>query len=160
MTEIIQIITATAGSLGFGILFNVRGKRLIAVAIGGGVAWSLYLLFFAMTASLGISYFLVSLILSLYGEIMARCFKCPALLFISPSLIPLVPGASLYYTMSHALSQNTESFLSSALTTVVAAAALAVGIIVGAISTKLYTSIYAKILAKIKGKKTDKKHIM
>ena len=153
MTELIQIITATVGSLGFGILFNVREKRLIAVAIGGGVAWALYLLFFSATESLGISYFLVSLIVSLYGEIMARCFKCPALLFISPSLIPLVPGASLYYTMSHALSQNTESFISSGLTTVVAASALAIGIITGAILTKLYTSIYARISSKIKQKK-------
>lgn len=153
MTEIIQIITATVGSLGFGILFNVREKRLIAVAVGGGVAWALYLLFFGATESLGISYFLVSLIVSLYGEIMARCFKCPALLFISPSLIPLVPGASLYYTMSHALSQNTESFISSGLTTLVAAAALAIGIITGAILTKLYTSIYARISSRIKQKK-------
>ncbi len=152
MTEFTQIITAIAGSLGFGILFNIRGKRLIAVAVGGGVAWALYLLFFALTASLGISYFLVSLTLALYGEIMARCFKCPAILFISPSLIPLVPGASLYYTMSHALSQNTENFLQSALTTLVAAAALAVGIITGAITTKLYTSLYARLAAKLKRK--------
>ena len=65
MTELIQIITATAGSLGFGILFNVRSKRLIAVAIGGGAAWALYLGFFSLTESLGISYFLVSLIVSL-----------------------------------------------------------------------------------------------
>jgi uncharacterized membrane protein YjjB (DUF3815 family) len=150
MTELIQIITATVGSLGFGILFNIRGKRLIAVAIGGGVAWSLYLCFFALTGSLGISYFLISLILEIYGEIMARCFKCPAILFISPSLIPLVPGASLYYTMSHALSQDTDSFLTSALTTVIAAAALAVGIITGTILTKLITSINSRIKSKLK----------
>ena len=153
MTEFIQILTATVGSLGFGILFNVRGKRLIAVAVGGGAAWALYLLFFSITESLGISYFLVSLMLALYGEIMARCFKCPALLFISPSLIPLVPGASLYYTMSHALNQNTEHFLSSALTTVIAAAALAVGIIVATILTKLITKIYGNIITSIKQKK-------
>jgi uncharacterized membrane protein YjjB (DUF3815 family) len=153
MTELVQILTATVGSLGFGILFNVRGKRLIAVAVGGGAAWALYLLFFSITESLGISYFLVSLMLALYGEIMARCFKCPALLFISPSLIPLVPGASLYYTMSHALSQNTENFLSSALTTVIAAAALAVGIIVATILTKLVTKIYGNIIKGFKHKK-------
>ena len=153
MTELIQIITATVGSLGFGILFNVRNRRLIAVAIGGGVAWVLYLLFFALTESLGISYFLISLIIALYAEVMARTFKCPAIVFISPSLIPLVPGASLYYTMSHALSSNTESFVTSALTTVTAAAALAVGIIVATILTKLVTKIYGNIITSIKHKK-------
>ena len=146
---VIQIFTATVGSLGFGILFNVRGKRLVAVAIGGGAAWALYLCFFAMSESLGISYFLVSLSLALYGEIMARKFKCPALLFISPSLIPLVPGASLYYTMAHAFSGELENFLGSAITTVTAAAALAIGIITGAITTKLITSLYAKLKSKI-----------
>lgn len=141
MTEIIQIITATVGSLGFGILFNVRKKRLIAVGLGGGVAWALYLLFDMITGSLGLSYFLVSLLVSLYAEAMARIFKSPTLVFISPSLIPLVPGASLYYTMSHALSQKTELFLGSALTTLTAAAALAIGIIVGAIVAKLLTKL-------------------
>ena len=140
MTELIQIITATVGSLGFGILFNIRGKRLIAVAIGGGVAWSLYLCFFALTGSLGISYFLISLILEIYGEIMARCFKCPAILFISPSLIPLVPGASLYYTMAHILSDSGE-FAHRAFTTLAIAAALAGGIIFSAIVTTLVTKI-------------------
>lgn len=141
MTEIIQVITATAGSLGFGILFNVRKKRLIAVGLGGGVAWALYLLFDMITGSLGVSYFLVSLLVSLYAETMARIFKSPTLVFISPSLIPLVPGASLYYTMSHALSQKTELFLGSALTTLTAAAALAIGIIVGAVVAKLLTKL-------------------
>ena len=140
MTELIQIITATVGSLGFGILFNIRGKRLIAVAIGGGVAWSLYLCFFDLTGSLGISYFLISLILEIYGEIMARCFKCPAILFISPSLIPLVPGASLYYTMAHILSDSGE-FAHRAFTTLAIAAALAGGIIFSAIVTTLVTKI-------------------
>ena len=154
---IIQIITATVGSLGFGILFNVRKKRLIAVGLGGGVAWALYLLFDMITGSLGVSYFLVSLLVSLYAEAMARIFKSPTLVFISPSLIPLVPGASLYYTMSHALSQKTELFLGSALTTLTAAAALAIGIIVGAIVAKLLTKLTAIIHAKTLTNQTGEK---
>ena len=157
MTEIIQILTATVGSLGFGILFNIRNKRLIAVAIGGGVAWALYLCFFALTGNLGLSYFLVSLLVSLYSEIMARIYKAPAIIFISPSLIPLVPGASLYYTMSHALNSNTESFLTSAITTITAAAALAIGIITATITTKLVTKINHDIRLVIKQKKEKTK---
>ena len=37
-------LTALLGSLGFSLLFNVRGWRLLAGALGGGVAvWALYL---------------------------------------------------------------------------------------------------------------------
>jgi hypothetical protein len=57
--------------------------------------------------------------------------------------------------MSHALSSNTESFLSSALTTVIAAAALAIGIITATIATKLVTKIYGNILTGIKQKKEN-----
>ena len=34
-TEIFQIIASFVGSMGFGILFNIRGKRLWAAYVGG-----------------------------------------------------------------------------------------------------------------------------
>ena len=42
LTEIIQIITGFIGSLGFAVLFNIRGKRLIAAAFGGFLSWTLF----------------------------------------------------------------------------------------------------------------------
>ena len=33
--EIIQILSGFVGSMGFAILFNIRGKRFVAVSIGG-----------------------------------------------------------------------------------------------------------------------------
>ena len=50
----VQILAAAVGSLGFGVLFNLRGKKLLATAFGGALAWGAFLLFsfFGMTLPL------------------------------------------------------------------------------------------------------------
>ena len=42
---IIQIATSFFGTLGFGILFNIRKKHLALAAIGGALFWGLFLAF-------------------------------------------------------------------------------------------------------------------
>ncbi|MBQ1965266.1 MAG: threonine/serine exporter family protein, partial [Clostridia bacterium] len=44
----------------------------------------------------------VAFSMSVYAGIMARVLKTPATTFITTSLIPLIPGGSLYYTMAYA----------------------------------------------------------
>ena len=71
MEYIIQLITAFTGSVGFCLLFNVRRSKLFLAGLGGVIAWGVYLL-----AGLWIDgdvprFFLASLVLTLYAEIMA-----------------------------------------------------------------------------------------
>ena len=58
--EIIQIIMGFIGSLGFGILFNVRGKRLAFASLGGLLSWGLFVLFSMVLKSEPLNYFLVA----------------------------------------------------------------------------------------------------
>ena len=44
LTDIIQLSTSLVGTLCFGILFNIRGLKLIFSAIGGLLSWGLFLL--------------------------------------------------------------------------------------------------------------------
>ena len=37
--NIIQVLTASLGAAGFGMLFNVHGKKLLWIAAGGGLGW-------------------------------------------------------------------------------------------------------------------------
>lgn len=127
--EIIQIIAAFVGSLGFAILFNIRGWRLVAAAMGGLISWFLFVLINKFIANEPIVYFIVAFAVSVYAEIMARVQKTPTTTFITASLIPLIPGGSLYYTMVHAFSGNYDEFLPRAVYTLQLAAALALGII-------------------------------
>lgn len=127
---LIQIISGFVGTVGFAIILNIRGKRLLVTSLGGLGAWALYLLLGTMIPGEPIRYFLVALTVSLYSEIMARVLKTPTTTFITTALISLVPGGSLYYTMSYALMGNYTSFFTRGIHTLKLASALALGIIV------------------------------
>ena len=130
MTELIQIVTGFFGSLGFGILFNVRGKRLAAAALAGLLSWSLFLLLGIWIADEALRYFIVALAISIYCEIMARMLKSPTTTFLMTALVPLIPGGGLYYTMTNAISGDVIGFIERGLKTISLAVALALGVIV------------------------------
>lgn len=140
-TEIIQILAGFVGSIGFAILFNIRGKRLVAAAAGGLFSWLLFVVLSTYITSEPINYFIVAWAISSYAEVMARVLKTPTTTFITTSLIPLIPGGSLYYTMAHAFHGNLDTFLQKAIYTLQLASALALGIIVSAALTKILYKI-------------------
>ena len=144
-SELIQIAAGLIGSLCFGILFNMRGKRLIAAAVGGLLSWGLFVVLSHFVSSEPINYFIVAAVVSLYSEIMARALKTPAAPVVTTSLIPLIPGGSLYYTMASAFESNYTTFLEKAVSTLKLACALALGIIVvTAISQFLFKRVKQK----------------
>ena len=128
-TALIQIIASFVGTLGFGILFNIRGHKLILSSLGGAFAWFCFLVFNALFGREILCYLLVSVIASIYSEIMARVIKTPVTTFSIAVLIPLIPGSALYYSLKYALEGNTGNFIAKASYTLSLAAALSVGII-------------------------------
>lgn len=134
---ILQIITGCIGSVGFAVLFNVRGKRLLFAALGGLLSWALFLLLGAFISDEIIRYLIVSAFVSVYAEVMARLLKTPKTTFIITSLIPLIPGGSLYYTMRAAFSGDFLSLADKGADTLGYAGALAAGVIVVAAIMKL-----------------------
>ena len=138
MNELVQILTGTLGSLGFGILFNIRQQRLVAATIGGFLSWSIYLLAYHFLPNEAVCYFIASLLTALYSEVMARLLKSPTTTFITTALVPLIPGCSLYYTMAYAFESDMTKFTGRAFYTLQLASALALGIIVSSTITKLF----------------------
>lgn len=146
--EITQLLAGFIGTLGFGILFNIRGKRLAAVAFGGLLSWGLFIAASHLIPNEPIDYFIVAAVVSLYSEIMARILKTPATPIATTSLIPLIPGGSLYYTMTSALESDFNAFLGKAVSTLQLAGALALGII-------LVTTLSQLLFKHIKKKTND-----
>ncbi len=123
----IKSFCAFLAAFGFGIFFNIRGKKLLGAALGGGVAWFFYELF----ASYGelVQYFAAGASIAVFAEIMARIQKSPATLYIAPALIPLVPGGSLYRAMLHALNGENDLFLTVGIGAFTIIGALTLGLI-------------------------------
>ena len=126
---VIQVVAGTLGTLGFGVMFNIRGRKLLFGTLGGLISWALYIIFSLFIPSEILVYLMVSVATSIYSEIMAVVLKTPTTTFLIISLIPLIPGGSLYYALSHAFSGDLESFLTRALYTFQLASALSIGII-------------------------------
>ena len=131
-----QVIVAFAASFGFGIIFNIKGIKLIFAAIGGGLSWFCYLYLNNNGISTILSLFISSIIFSIYSEICARYLKTPVTTLVICALIPLVPGAGMYYTMYETILGNVSGAVQLGLNTLASAGALALGVIFVSTITK------------------------
>lgn len=146
MIDYIQILSAVLGSFGFGIVFKMKRRRLIFACIGGGITWSIYLVCTAHGMSLFISNFIATFFASAFAKVVAECLKTPEIIYIITSAVPLIPGSSLYYSMSSLIQHNIESMQLFATTTGIVSAAIAFGIL---LFTILY-NVIAKTIAHLK----------
>ena len=65
------------GSLGFAVLFNTRGKRILISAVGGAVFWGLYLVFIHFVDNQYLGFFLSAILITIYpGRGALLCGEC------------------------------------------------------------------------------------
>ncbi len=126
---IIRIITGFTGTVGFSLLYNIRGRYLLLASSGGFLATLINEILIFCGLSETLSYFLVAVCISLYSEIFARIVKTPTTTFIIPALIPLIPGGALYYTMSYGIAKKWNLFFEYAYYSLGLALSLAIAII-------------------------------
>lgn len=129
MKELIQVILAFLSSLGFSIVFRVKYNRLPFTALGGAVCWGAYLIAAAYTEDVFLVNLTAAVAASLYSEIMARVLKAPATVFVITSIIPMVPGGGLYYTMQNLVVGNNAAAVEYGGNTAAAAGAIAFGLL-------------------------------
>ncbi|WP_300385729.1 threonine/serine exporter family protein [Clostridium sp.] len=134
---LLDSLFAFFSTLGFGILFNIKGKNLFYAALGGCLSWFFSVLFVNNGFSTTSSFFLTSVIFSIYSEIFARILKTPVTTLVICALIPLVPGGGMYYTMYEAVTGNIMKSLELGIQTLANAGALAVGIILVSTITRI-----------------------
>ena len=143
--DIIQIFFGGIGSLGFGILFNIRGKKLLFATLGGFASWFLFVILGFLIESEPVRYFIVASFVSIFAEIMARVLKTPTTTFHMTALVPLIPGGALYYTMAAMFEKKTDLFLTKGVYTLELAVALALGIVLTTAAAKIFYLVVAKI---------------
>ena len=135
-------ISSFLATLGFTIMFNIRGKRVIFASLCGVIGAIVYhITLNVLHYDLFISLLYTSMAMSLYSEIMARCLKTPVTLFLICGLICFVPGGTMYYTMIEILNNNTAGATVLFMEVMTSAGALAIGIVVVSTVVKLYYRI-------------------
>ncbi|MBQ0079481.1 MAG: threonine/serine exporter family protein [Eubacterium sp.] len=140
MSEIIiQTLLAAGGTMGFCVLFHVPIRHIPVCGIIGGCAWGLYQLIILNNASSPVmATFMAAALVGLLSDLASRIIKEAATIFIIPGILPLVPGAYIFYAMQ-ALVRNDMMDTSTYLTdTIKLAAAIALGLLaVGAVTKSL-----------------------
>ena len=103
---IIQVVTALLGSLGFAFMFNLGKRNVIPAAINGMCTWVVYILMGKVVDDVFIPSLVASLWAAIFAEAAARIMKATANQDLIVGLIPLLPGAPLYYTLSAAFDSD------------------------------------------------------
>ncbi|MBO5317603.1 MAG: threonine/serine exporter family protein [Oscillospiraceae bacterium] len=153
MNPFVQILMGGLGTLGFNVLFHLRGRKLLLATLGGVISWAVFLALEPLVPGEAMRYFLATAVVTVYGEILARVKKTPTTTFLVPSVIPLIPGGALYHTMNYALNKQWSAFAHQAFYTLQLALALAVGIIAITTLTRLITA------ARMKRKLRSSRHV-
>lgn len=141
---IFQIISAIITTFGFGLMFNIKNKNLFHTSIAGGLSWAIYLLGQELKFSEGLSYFIATLVMAIYSEVVARKISTPVTTILIAALIPLAPGGGIYYTMYNLLDKNYPIALQKGIQTFIIAGAMAVGIFSASTLFKLYDELKTK----------------
>lgn len=124
---LLQLATAYLGSLGFALLFHLRGRLLPWAALGGLLCWGCYLVSCRYMVGVFFPCLLASAFAELYAEVLARVLRAPSTLFYIPAVIPLVPGGSLFQAMSAVVRNEWDAASAYGTTTGISALAIAIG---------------------------------
>jgi len=84
--------------------------------------------------------FFAAVVSALYSELMARSRKYPVTSYLVISLLPLVPGAGIYYTMSLGLGGDVQAAVHKGLETAGVAGSIAVAILLVSTIFRLVTA--------------------
>lgn len=126
----IHFLFSFFATVGFAIFLNSPSSTLGPVGIIGGVGWALYVIFVQYNFSPISANFIAAGVVSMFSEILARKLKHPAISFVIPGIIPLVPGLGLYNTMLYLVQNDFDNAMSTGATTLFVSGAIALGVLV------------------------------
>lgn len=106
---LMQFLWAALSILGFSIRANLKGCKILFLALGGGLQWALYLIILYFSGSMLFSVFGATILVCIYAEVVARALRMPVSVFVICVIIPLVPGRTLYYAMQAYIAGNSAA---------------------------------------------------
>ncbi len=130
LLRICVLIAATiVGVGGYALMFGVGKKHMAWGILSAVLCCVSYEISLLCGGGLFVAAMAGSAVTTVYSYIMARALKIPATFMIILGILPLVPGARLYYTMKGLVSSDMNMFYYYGQTALLLAAGIAVGII-------------------------------
>lgn len=136
-----ELIMAILGTIAFSCIFKVRPDRIWFSALGGCAVYAVYRLCEYLDAPSFAAAFFCAIFGTAFAELCARICRTPAIVFLTPAIIPIVPGSSLYYAMSALIDKNGLLLLDKASQTLYISAGLVVGMMLVTMITPLFKPV-------------------
>ena len=130
MSLFAHFMFSAIATAGFAVFFNVPLKLLFPPAVVGGVGWVVYLIIMEITNNMSLSGFLAAASVSAMGEILARKIYQPAILFVIPGILPLIPGIGLYNTMLAIIQEDYLLAATKGASAILLSCSIALGVLV------------------------------
>lgn len=130
---LLKIIAGTISTLGFAILFKLKPAHWAFAMIDGFVACVCLFAFSELDDGVFLPNAIAAFAAAIFAGIFARIAKTPSTVFVLPGCIALVPGGTLYYTMSSLLSDNNTAAFEYFLTTLTVGIGIGGGVIAASI---------------------------
>ena len=145
----IQMLSAVVGTIGFAFLFRVRLCHFPYVALGALLTYFVYYTLEQLGWNLLLLTFLAACVGALYSEILARIRRAPAIVYLLSSMIPIIPGGSLYRAMNGLINKNYDSLFTNLGGTLNVSLGMAGGIV----AVSVLMAIYVGLMEAIKNKR-------
>ncbi len=125
----VRFLAAAVGTVAFALIFDVPYRYYFLCALIGGAG------FWATEALMGLGLtateatFIATLLVALSSRICAVWRRCPVTVFLVSGIIPLVPGAGVYWTAYYLVMGDTSEALTRGFAALRAAIAIVLGIV-------------------------------
>ena len=147
--SVLQCVFSVLACYGFVIIFNIHGTGKLLCALGGGITWAAYCVTIFLGGYEMLGYFVATVVAAVFAEIMARVRKYPAISYLISSLLPLIPGAAIYYAAQEAFLGNASGFVTHSTKALSIAGVMAVGILLVVTLTKTLRHRKPRLPAKV-----------
>ncbi len=145
MTYIIQLVFGFISTVGFAILFHVPKRHIIASSFVGGVGWVIFIYCKNDYESALLGCFLAACMVGILADIFSKINKETATVYIIPGIIPLVPGAGMYYTTLYLINGEIEKAATTGTETLLMAGSISVGLLVVGAVFRMYYNLKEKL---------------
>ncbi|HBN86270.1 MAG TPA: threonine/serine exporter [Clostridiales bacterium] len=145
MNLLLNAIYAFIATMCFSILFRCPKRAIPYAGCCGMLAWVVYFLVFSVYGSAVGATFMGALATSFSSQLLARVKKMPITITLLPGIIPLVPGAGMYFTMISLLQGDYNQAIFKGTETLLIATAIAAAVIIAASIYTLFNTIIRKL---------------
>ena len=124
-----ELAAVTVATIGFALLFGVPVRYYPYCGLIGGVGWLFYKVMLYADGSTATATFVAAVVVILLSRLFAVRKRCPVTIFLISGIIPLVPGAGIYWTAYYIVTNQLRLALDTGFLALKVVVAIVLGIV-------------------------------